>query len=534
MKPHSTHAFFACHSRRESASSTARLLLILLALLLPLPARAHVGNKDVFEQVKAGPYTLFVTIRTPTVIPGVATVEVLPSGAAVTHLTMTPMLLTGEAAKHPPTADTMTISPANPGLYTGTVWLMASGSWQVRFEVDGASGHATASVPVPAAALSILHMDRGMGLLLGALGVVLVIGAVGIVMAATREARLAPAVPATPERKRRALLAGVGTLVLLVLAIAAGGHWWNVEAADYASDLYRANELRPALQGSLLTLTIGTPDKEAEGGLRPVKNAQLLLDHGKPMHLYAIRMPEMDAVYHLHPEATGKSGLRESLPAMPPGDYKLFADVVFANGFPETEVATITIPAGFSNAPLAADDASAAPPALSLGELGPRFHLPDGYTMVWTVPENAIAANRAYAFTFTLLDRQGQPATDVEPYLGMAGHAAFVKTDLTAFAHTHPDGSAAMPALMIANENTSAGAGMSDMSLGSSTTAAAMDSMPGMTDAEMKAMPGMANKPLPATVSFPYGFPSPGRYRIFIQMKHSGTVETGVFDAEVK
>jgi hypothetical protein len=35
-------------------------------------------------------------------------------------------------------------------------------------------------------------------------------------------------------------------------------------------------------------------------------------------------------------------------------------------------------------------------------------------------------------------------------------------------------------------------------------------------------------------VEFPYGFPSAGRYRIFIQMKHGSTVETGVFDAEVK
>ena len=40
--------------------------------------------------------------------------------------------------------------------------------------------------------------------------------------------------------------------------------------------------------------------------------------------------------------------------------------------------------------------------------------------------------------------------------------------------------------------------------------------------------------PITADVSFPYGFPAPGRYRIFIQMKHGGTVETGVFDADAK
>ena len=41
-------------------------------------------------------------------------------------------------------------------------------------------------------------------------------------------------------------------------------------------------------------------------------------------------------------------------------------------------------------------------------------------------------------------------------------------------------------------------------------------------------------EPIAPTVTFPYGFPSPGRYRIFIQMKHGTTVETGVFDAEVR
>jgi hypothetical protein len=44
----------------------------------------------------------------------------------------------------------------------------------------------------------------------------------------------------------------------------------------------------------------------------------------------------------------------------------------------------------------------------------------------------------------------------------------------------------------------------------------------------------MADEKIPPVVEFPYGFPSGGRYRIFIQMKHSGTVETGVFDADVQ
>ncbi len=57
------------------------VLALLVVLCSAAPAWAHIGNKDVFEQVNVGPYTLFVTIRTPTVIPGVAIIEVRSSGA---------------------------------------------------------------------------------------------------------------------------------------------------------------------------------------------------------------------------------------------------------------------------------------------------------------------------------------------------------------------------------------------------------------------------------------------------------------------
>lgn len=52
-------------------------------------------------------------------------------------------------------------------------------------------------------------------------------------------------------------------------------------------------------------------------------------------------------------------------------------------------------------------------------------------------------------------------------------------------------------------------------------------------------MPGMAmDMPMNATpisnvTAFPYGFPTPGRYRVFVQMKPSNTAETGVFDVMV-
>ncbi len=104
----------------------------------------------------------------------------------------------------------------------------------------------------------------------------------------------------------------------------------------------------------------------------------------------------------------------------------------------------------------------------------------------------------------------------MQPYMGMAGHAAFVKTDGTVFAHVHPEGSAAMAAVMLANP----------------APKDAMPDMPSMTG--MSHPPGITEDPDANAVSFPYGFPTSGHYRIFVQMKHNTTVETGVFDANVQ
>jgi hypothetical protein len=299
------------------------------------------------------------------------------------------------------------------------------------------------------------------------------------------------------------------------LLVWGGAKWWNVEAASYSLDVYRPLEVDPVLSGNVLDLNVHAlhPDGERRGR----SNNDFLPDHGHLMHLYAIREPEMDAVFHLHPVLAGAGDFRISLPAMPAGDYTLYGDVVHVSGFPETLVSKIIVPANMPGSVLGPDDAAACPQPLSEGELGNSYKLPDGYVMVWDRP-STLTANTAYAFRFRLLDASGNPAADMQPYMGMAGHAAFVKTDGTVFAHTHPEGSAAMAALMLANSNN-----------GSNAIADANMNMYGMP---MKM--SQHSDPISSTVEFPYGFPSAGRYRIFIQMKHGTTIETGAFDALVQ
>jgi hypothetical protein len=490
-----------------------RLLLFIL-LLLPPFAHAHVGSKDVFEQATIGPYQLYVTVRMPNVIPGAAVVEVRSTGAPITGLRITPYPLTGEASQHPPASDPMNVSPDDPSFYTGSVWLMASGSWQIRFDIAGPSGDRGTSVPVAAIPISTLRIDHTLGTILAILGLFLVFSMAGVVAAAIREARLQPGQQPDPTRRRRAVLAMTASLALMALCVYGGAKWWNVEAAAYDENIFKPLQITPILTGNHLDLHIQPQETNDPRNNRSRSNKDFIPDHGHLMHLYAIRQPGMDAVFHLHPTRSG-THFTIDLPAMPPGTYTLYADVVHATGFPETLVTTLAIPAGIPSSPPNPDDAAALAPPIAATPLGNSFHLPDGYTMVWDRPAT-LTASTAYNFHFHLLAHNDQPAPDMQPYMGMAGHAAFVKTDGTVFAHVHPEGSAAMAAVMLANP----------------VAPASPDSMP-----DMPSMSGLAHPPGPSNLSsvdFPYGFPTPGRYRIYVQMKHNTTVETGVFDADVE
>ena len=137
--------------------------------------------------------------------------------------------------------------------------------------------------------------------------------------------------------------------------------------------------------------------------------------------------------------------------------------------------------------------------------------LGDGTRVVWQRDRGSdgapapLVAGRAGWFRFRVLDRAGAPVTDLRPYMGMAGHAVFLKHDRSVFAHVHPSGSVAMAALTLvapAGADPHAGHAMHEM-------------------------------PLPPEISFPYACPQPGDYRVFVQFKRGDVIETASFDASV-
>ena len=200
-----------------------------------------------FLEGSAGPYPMYVTIRPPSVIPGVAEIEIRCASPDIQAIHVTPTPLTGAAAKFAPTPDTMQRSKADAQFFTGSLWLMAPGSWQVRVQADGAKGAGQLSVPVPAVATRAKPMQFALGVTLFVMMIVLAVGLVSIVGAGVREGQLEPGMQATRRSKRRARILMGATAALVILILWGGDRWWSAEASDFAGDLYRPLQMTASI-----------------------------------------------------------------------------------------------------------------------------------------------------------------------------------------------------------------------------------------------------------------------------------------------
>jgi hypothetical protein len=484
------------------------VLCVMTALLFALlpAANAHVGSPDIYLQGNAGPYPIYVSIHPPIVVPGVAEIFVHTDATDVNSIQVTPLLLTGEGSKHSPTPDALDHNAAMPTEFHGNVWITSSGSWQVRFQVSGARGAGTIAIPVPSVAGNVRGITFRLGVLIVVALMLLVAGVVGIIGAAVRQASLPAAVPANALQRRRGRIAIAISSVLLLLLLFAIGHWWNARAASYGNNVYKPLLMQATLNSSgTLDLRLTDP-----GWLTTHRMDDLVPDHNHLMHLYMVRQSQMDVIFHLHPQQIAPGDFQLQLPSMPPGAYMLFADVVHADGFPETAIASLGLPPQTGRV-LQGDDAMGVLPALDRATYTANsLTLADGYTMLFDRPAN-IPARTGQLLRFALLDSNGKPPADMADYMGMAGHAAILDDDFSVYAHIHPEGSVSMAAYMMANAGRAA----------TSNAIPAMD------------MSTMQSAAVPNTVSFPYGFPKAGRYRIFVQMKHGNTIDTGAFDVVV-
>jgi hypothetical protein len=372
----------------------------------------------------------------------------------------------------------------------------------------------------------VLGMPKALGGILVLLGLVLLALLLSIIGAAVRESVLEPGFE--PQRRRRWYARGAMILGGLVLAtlLWGGKHWWDAEAADYRNNrlyhpLSAVAEVHTGNAGWLLRLEIRDPAYSHFAPLVP--------DHGKLMHLFLVREPELDAFAHLHPIKLDRRTFETVLPELPAGKYCLYADATYETGASDTLTTTVTLPETTRGAVRAiemSDPDDSWRVGSNLGTCREReCRLSPHCVMTWLAPER-ISPNEPQELRFLVHNDDGQ-AVVLEPFLGMRGHLALRRDDGSVFTHLHPGGSASMAAMQLAVFRI-------EGKLPLNAAFGADDPLCQLPAATAREQAWLAGNQLPEGVSFPYAFPKIGLYRLWVQVKVNGEVLTGVYDLEVK
>jgi hypothetical protein len=516
--------------------------MVCLCLLLPLTVRAHVGSPNVFFEGQAGPHSLRVIIRPPAVLPGIAQADVRVAADGVTNVTV--QIVNWEAGDETaPAPVTAALVAGETNLFNAALWLLRSGSYGVRVMVESPRGRGVSVVPLNSTVTLRPVMPPILGATLVVLGAIFFAGAACLAGAAARDCALDPGVKAAVRDRTRARWVTASAAVLLGAGIYAGKARWQTMDREFRHNaLYKPLPVIGTVRtnGTLRLLRLTPPPEDSIASTWDT----LVADHGKLMHLFLLREPDFNAFAHLHPVRRDGRTFESVLPWLPAGEYRLYADITHENGLSQTLTSAISLPtpAGpapqfsgrsnmlnevfclsvapvASNAPapfaLDADDSWHAGPApvASPGLPTQSSRLMGGGGMVFQNGANLIE-NRETSLRFAVFTPGGRPAI-LQPYMGMLGHAVVRRSDGEVFTHLHPVGTISMAAqeLLARRERR----------------VNALASTPSNSPAPSTPIESAGNE-----VAFPYAFPRPGDYRLWVQVRVDGQVLTGVFDARIK
>lgn len=240
-------------------------------------------------------------------------------------------------------------------------------------------------------------------------------------------------------------------------------------------------------QRSRFAITYQLKDKAGS----PVTVDGLAITHEKPMHLIVVSS-DLRQFAHIHPahQAEGRYTVNTTLPEA--GNYLLFNEFFTADGtmqIERNELSTSESHSAEASATMLAPDLNT---QHEVGEL----------SVVLT--PNVQKVRRRSPVTFTLTaSKDGQPVTDLEPYLGAPCHVVIISADTKQFAHTHGD----LPG----------GAMSGDMS-GSNMANMMMPTPPARFG------PG---------IQFTHTFMQAGMYRVWVQFGYKGDVVTTAHNVQV-
>jgi hypothetical protein len=487
----------------------------LLVLFLAIVSSAHVGTLDTFFIGKAGAYRVQVTVRPPGVVPGLAQITIRVDGGNATRVT-TQAAQWNLGTRGAPSPDAATRVPGDAQLWSSELWLMTRGSYGVNVAVDGDAGTGSVTVPVTNVATKRLPMSASLGWTLAGLGVFLAAGLLTIVGAAARESVLVPGEQPTNARRWKARAAVLVAAVVAALAIAGGRSWWGSVDAAYAGGLFQPLRAQATTRqdsgGRMVRLAIVDP-AYIERWSTPI-----IPDHGKMMHLFLVRDSLAGALAHLHPAATDPLTFEARLGALPQGSYRYFADIVHESGYAETMTGRVAL-----GAPDAAEGLLGDPDdALFLGQPSDDsvYRFPDS-TTVSRNGAGAFAVGADVVMGFTVRDASGA-VVSLEPYMGMPAHAMVMRDDGSVFVHLHGNGSFSMAAQQV----------LAAIERGDTLGERLPNSnvpRPRLTAMDTVGSAHATHARAEGRLEFPFSFPQPGRYTIWVQFKRGGVVQTAAF-----
>ncbi|HEX7122777.1 MAG TPA: hypothetical protein VF178_10445, partial [Gemmatimonadaceae bacterium] len=234
-------------------------------------------------------------------------------------------------------------------------------------------------------------------------------------------------------------------------------------------------------------------------------------DHGKLVHLFLVSMPDMEAFAHLHPTRVDTLVFETPLGDLPAGTYRYYADIVHESGLAQTLTGSVTVPTPSTAVPLPDPD-----DARYLGAAATDTAvLEGGASMVWEQTE-PLVAGRETTLRFVARDATGAPLA-LEPYMGMPAHAMVARDDGEVFVHLHAMGTVSAAAMTV----------LEAIERG--------DTLPSVRRGVPR--PRLDPQPDPHTthalaaeaLEFPFAFPRPGSYRVWVQVRTDGVVRTAAF-----
>ena len=193
-------------------------------------------------------------------------------------------------------------------------------------------------------------------------------------------------------------------------------------AGEYRLDVTQV----PSRRGGIRALKLRIRDPDTGGDVAMFAEA-----HERLLHLFIVGR-DLEYFAHEHPRRTGDGF---ELPVdLPPGAYMVIADFLPGGGNPQMVHRAIVTP-GFRASPFA---------SITLQE-DAREKTAGAVRVALAV--DALSWRPAAVLRFRLTDTDGVPITDLEPYLGSAGHLLVVSPDLTHSIHAHPDAVGSGPEL---------------------------------------------------------------------------------------